>query len=58
MLLGLEDRFARDKVKQAQWNAFLAKNRLEGPPLEVVVHEVRAFLEVPLSQASKLPKMR
>lgn len=58
MLLGLEDRFARDKVKQAQWNAFLAKNRLEGSPLEVVVHEVRAFLEVPLSQASKLPKMR
>jgi len=58
MLLGLEDQFARDKVKQVQWNAFLAKNRLEGPPLEVVVREVRAFLKAPLSQASKLPEMR
>ncbi|MBX3329472.1 MAG: nucleotidyl transferase AbiEii/AbiGii toxin family protein [Nitrospira sp.] len=58
MLLGLEDQFARDKVKQAQWNAFLAKNRLEGPPLEVVVREVRVFLQVPLSQASKRPEMR
>jgi hypothetical protein len=53
MLLGLEDQFARDRVKQSQWSAFLAKNRLEAPPLDVVVREVRSFLEVPLSQASK-----
>lgn len=53
MLLGLEDQFARDKVKQAQWNAFLAKNRLEGQAFEVVVREVRAFLDVPLSRALK-----
>jgi predicted nucleotidyltransferase component of viral defense system len=58
MLLGLDDQFARDKVKQVQWNAFLAKNRLKGPPLDVVVREVRAFLEAPLSQASKLGERR
>ena len=57
MLLGLEDQFARDKVKQAQWNAFLAKNRLEGPAFEVVVREVRAFLDVPLSRALKPEEM-
>lgn len=58
MLLGLDDQFARDKVKQVQWNAFLAKNRLQGPTLDVVVREVRAFLEAPLSQASKLGERR
>lgn len=58
MLLGLDDQFARDKVKQAQWNAFLAKNRLKGPTLDVVVREVRAFLKVPLSQAFKSGERR
>ncbi len=33
--------------------AFLVKNRLEAPPLDIVVGEVRSFLEVPLSRASK-----
>jgi hypothetical protein len=56
MLLGLEDQFGRDRVKQSQWSAFLAKNRLEAPPLDVVVREVRSFLEVPLSEASKRPE--
>lgn len=58
MLLGLDDQFARDKVKQVQWNAFLAKNRLKGPTLDVVVRKVRAFLDAPLSQASKLGERR
>jgi len=58
MLLGLDDQFARDKVKQAQWNAFLGKNRLKGPTLDVVVREVRAFLKVPLSQALKSGERR
>ena len=53
ILVGLEDQFAQDKGKQAQWNAFLTKNRLEGPAFEVVVREVRAFLDVPLSRALK-----
>lgn len=53
MLLGLEDQFAQDRLKQSQWNAFLAKNRLEAPALDVVVREVRSFLETPLRDASK-----
>lgn len=53
MPLGLEDPFGRDKVKQSQWSAFLAKNRLEAPALDVVVREVRSFLEAPLGRASK-----
>ena len=51
--LGLADEFARDRLKQAQWNAFLSKNRLEAPPLDVVVSEVRFFLEAPLGRASR-----
>lgn len=53
MLLGLEDEFARDEQKQSQWSAFLAKNRLDAPSLDIVVREVRSFLEAPLRQASK-----
>ena len=49
--LGLTDEFATDRLKQTQWNAFLSKSRLAGPPLEVVVREVRAFLEKPLRAA-------
>lgn len=49
--LGLTDVFANDSHKQTQWNAFLTKSRLEGPPLEVVVPEVRAFVERPLRTA-------
>lgn len=52
--LGLEDEFARDKLKQSQWNAFIAKNRLEAPALEIVVREVRSFVEAPLNKASRL----
>ena len=51
--LGLADEFARDRLKQSQWNAFLSKNRLEAPPLDVVVSEVRSFLEAPLGRASR-----
>lgn len=51
--LGLADEFARDRLKQSQWNAFLSKNRLEAPPLDVVVSEVRFFLEAPLGRASR-----
>ena len=51
--LGLADEFARDRLKQSQWNAFLSKNRLEAPPLDVVMSEVRSFLEAPLARASR-----
>lgn len=52
MVLGLEDEFARDRLKQSQWSAFLAKNRLQAPALDEVVREVRSFLEAPLRHAS------
>lgn len=53
--LGLSDEFANDSLKQTQWTAFLSKSRLEGPPLAVVVREVRAFVERPLQAALERP---
>jgi hypothetical protein len=51
MPLGLTDEFALDPLKQAQWKAFLVKNRLEAPALEQVVTDVRRFVAVPLEWA-------
>ncbi len=51
--IGLTDEFSSDTVKQTQWNAFLSKNLLKAPPLDVVVREVRGFLAVPLVRASE-----
>ncbi|MEX1025030.1 MAG: nucleotidyl transferase AbiEii/AbiGii toxin family protein [Planctomycetota bacterium] len=39
--VGLTDAFAREPSKQAQWKAFLAKNRLKAPRLEQVVADIR-----------------
>ena len=50
--LGLSDEFARDASKQAQWKAFLDKNRLTAPDLQEVVAEVRDFLAEPMRLAS------
>lgn len=53
---GLGDAFARDAAKLAQWQAFLGKNRLDAPPLDVVVGEIRRFLTGPLALArQKVP---
>jgi predicted nucleotidyltransferase component of viral defense system len=49
--LGLSDEFARDASKQAQWKAFLDKNRLDAPDLQEVVVEVRDFLAEPMRLA-------
>lgn len=49
--LGLSDEFARDASKQAQWKAFLDKNRLNAPELQEVVAEVRDFLAEPMRLA-------
>jgi len=51
---GLNDDFARDETKQAQWRAFLGKNRLNGPALEQVVADIRARLAAPLAEARRL----
>ena len=50
---GLSESFAQDPTKRAQWGAFLGKNRLVAPPLEVVIAEVRKFIEEPLALARK-----
>lgn len=49
--VGLSDQFSADVAKQAQWNAFLSRNRLEDIALGDVVVEIRNFLEEPLEQA-------
>ncbi len=51
--LGLSDEFANDAAKIAQWRAFIGKNRLEAPTLDVVIKEVRNFLDEPLRLARK-----
>lgn len=49
--LGLSDEFAHDAGKRAQWKAFLNKNRLDAPPLDVVIQEVRRFVAEPMALA-------
>jgi predicted nucleotidyltransferase component of viral defense system len=48
---GLTGEFALDAAKRAQWQAFLNKNGLAAPSLEVVVAEVGQFVMEPLRQA-------
>ena len=48
---GLSEAFARDATKRTQWNAFLKKNRLEAPSLEIVIGEIWRFIEQPLTMA-------
>ena len=48
---GLGDEFGRDPSAQAQWKAFLSRNRLEAPPLTDVVAEVRDSVLEPLRLA-------
>lgn len=49
--LGLAAEFADDAQKQAQWRAFLGKNRLAAPALPEVVADLRAALVGPLERA-------
>lgn len=48
---GLSAEFALDATKRTQWSAFLRKNRLEAPALDVVVAEIRDHVQSPLRQA-------
>jgi hypothetical protein len=48
---GLGDEFALDGSTQAQWKAFLARNRIDAPPLMEVVAKVRDFVLEPLRLA-------
>jgi predicted nucleotidyltransferase component of viral defense system len=42
--LGLSDAFTHDRTKIQQWNAFLGKNKLQAPPLDALVSELRPLL--------------
>lgn len=48
--LGLSDEFAADNAKQTQWRAFVGRNQLAAPELQIVVHHLRRFLESILEQ--------
>ncbi|MEO8330831.1 MAG: nucleotidyl transferase AbiEii/AbiGii toxin family protein [Gallionella sp.] len=56
--LGLSDEFAQDTAKQAQWKAFLGKNRLDAPTLNEVIVEVRRFVMEPLKLARQTTASR
>lgn len=42
--LGLSDTFAQDRTKTQQWKAFLNKNKLQAPPLDELITELRPLL--------------
>ncbi len=46
--LGLDENFALDGARQAQWAAFLDRNRLDAPELGQVLDVLRQYLEPPL----------
>lgn len=52
---GLTDRFAEDRIKQTQWNAFLRKGRIavDGVTLGQVVELLRGFFMPPTLAAAK-----
>lgn len=54
---GLADEFSRDAAAAAQWRAFLARNRIEGPEFEEVVREVREFVAEPVRAARQLTEL-
>lgn len=41
---GLSETFAGDPQKQAQWTAFLRRNRLQAEPLDAVVRDISAYV--------------
>jgi predicted nucleotidyltransferase component of viral defense system len=53
---GLSDAFSADAGHQAQWRAFLDKNRLQGPRLPELVSEIREGLAPVLEQARRKAK--
>lgn len=50
---GLTAAFSDDAEKQRQWNAFVARNRLDAPALDVVVEVLAIFVEDPLALAAR-----
>jgi hypothetical protein len=50
--IGLTDEFATDTTRQALWQAFLKKNKVEIKPLSHVVTSLRTRLQPILNQAA------
>jgi predicted nucleotidyltransferase component of viral defense system len=50
--VGLADSFANEPATQAQWKAFVARNRLKAPSLAEVVAEIRDLVSDPLGRAA------
>ncbi len=48
--IGLSDEFASDRIKQTQWRAFIAKNRLNAPELGEIVTLLRNYFVSTLGQ--------
>jgi hypothetical protein len=42
--LGLSEAFSQDRTKIRQWKAFLGKNKLQAPPLDELINELRPLL--------------
>lgn len=51
--VGLSEDFATASGKNAQWRAFLAKNKLEAPALVVVVRRIQAAAKEVFNLASR-----
>ena len=51
---GLSDAFATDAAKQAQWQAFVVRNRLSAPALHEIVAKIRERLTEALVKARQL----
>ena len=49
--IGIDDAFSVDAGRQAQWRAFLEKNRLQGPSLADLVRVIRGGLGHALEEA-------
>jgi hypothetical protein len=54
--VGLADSFANEPATQAQWKAFLGRNRLAAIPLDEVVAEIRDLVRDPLRLAAARAK--
>lgn len=53
MPTGLTAAFSENTQKQQQWNAFVARNRLDAPALDAVVEALAAFVQEPMTHARR-----
>lgn len=51
--IGLSEEFAKDPLKEKQWNAFLRKNSIAPKPLSEIVTDLRNFLMPVLATAAQ-----